>query len=308
MKTDVYDRITTRICDLLEAGTVPWHKAWFCESSMPRNLISGKKYRGINSFLLGCSDYASPHWLTFKQAKALGGNVRKGEKSTPIIFWQFLEKPDKDTGEPVKIPMLKHYNVFNVDQCELPEGKVPAIPEAPSNEFTPIQLCEQLIDNMPSPPRIVHPGMQPCYQPRVDVVKMPKPELFDGAAEYYSTMFHELTHSTGHESRLKREGITNPARFGSHRYSKEELVAEMGAAFLCGHCGIENATIDNSAAYLRHWLEVLKSDSKMVIQAAGAAQKAADYILGTTFDVADETQPEPKQPETAALMAAGSPS
>lgn len=279
-KTDVYERITNRVIEQLEAGVVPWHKPWNGQTSAPRNLISDKAYRGINLFLLACSDYASPYWLTFKQAQQIGGSVRKGETSTPIIFWQWLERENAETGKTEKIPLLRHYNVFNAEQCDLPDEKRPALPVETTHEFSPIAICETVVAGMPQRPELRHEGTQPSYQPATDRVRMPRPELFEGAEEYYGTLFHELTHSTGHPQRLNREGINQVAAFGSATYSKEELVAEMGAAFLCGHCGIDVATLDNSTAYIASWLRVLKSDKRLVIHAAAAAQKAADFILG----------------------------
>ncbi len=241
--------------------------------------------------------HGSPYWLTFRQAKGLGGHVRKGEKSCPVVFWKWLEKENRDTGKTERIPLLRYYAVFNALQCELPEGKLPAVPEAAlDNAFAPLERCEGVVADWLGKPDIQHDTSQACYRPATDVVHMPRPERFDGAEEYYSTLFHELTHSTGHASRLNRPGIADVARFGSRDYSKEELVAEMGAAFLCGHCAVENRTIDNSAAYVASWLARLRKDSKLVVQAAAQAQQAADWVLGTTWD-AEETV---KQAATAA--------
>ena len=143
----------------------------------------------------------------------------------------------------------------------------------------PIENCERVAEEMPNPPRILHNGERACYIPSSDTIKMPPEKAFETSEFYYNTLFHELTHSTGHESRLERQGITEAQIFGSRNYSKEELIAEMGAAFLCGHTGIENRVIDNSASYIEGWLSSLKKDNRFVIQAAAQAQKAADYIL-----------------------------
>lgn len=276
-----YEIITNRIIERLEEGTVPWHQPWSTE--MPKNLVSKREYRGINVFLLGSTSYANPYWLTYKQAKRLGGHVRKGERSTPVVFWRWLEREQEnsDTGEKEtkNVPLLRYYNVFNIEQCEgIPEDKIPA--QENSREFAPIDTAEKTVQDMPQRPIIRHRGSQAFYRPSADVVNMPPAELFQSSEEYYSTLLHELTHATGHESRLGRLDTDKLAAFGSKGYSQEELVAEMGAAFLCGHCQIENKTIDNSAAYIQGWLRKLKNDKRLVVFAAAQAQKAADFILG----------------------------
>jgi antirestriction protein ArdC len=230
--------------------------------------------------LLACCKYESPYWLTFKQAKQLSGSVKKGEKSMPVVFWKWNEVEDAESGKPKQVPILRYYNVFNLAQCELPEAKQPPALEVETHDFSPIDACESLVREMPKAPAIKHDTVSAFYRPSSDQVHMPPAERFEKPGEYYSTLFHELTHATGHESRLHRDGICEVSPFGSRTYSKEELIAEMGAAFLCGHCGIEDTTIDNSAAYIQGWLKKLRGDSRLVVHAAAAAQKAADFILG----------------------------
>ena len=275
----VYSVITDAIIKKLEEGTIPWKMPW--SSDAPKNLISGKSYRGINVFLLGSLGYMSPYWLTFKQAQSLGGHVNKGEKSVPVIFWKSwrtMETNDEGKLEEKGRFVLRYYRVFNIEQCTLPAEEVPQ--EDPTTRaFDPIPKCEQVVKAMPNAPEITHQSQRACYSPLLDIVNMPKPESFDAPVNYYSTLFHELAHSTGHQSRLDRDSITDPVRFGSHSYSREELIAEMGAAFLNGHCGLEDSTLDNSAAYIKGWLGRLRNDPKLVVQAAGKAQRAADYIL-----------------------------
>jgi antirestriction protein ArdC len=264
--------------ELLQQGTVPWRKPWNAQSNYPKNLISKKDYRGVNVFMLACMPFSSPYWLTFKQAQDKGGNVKRGQKSTPVIFWKWLDKneSDNETSTNGKIPMLRYYSVFNIEQTE-------GIEAPPTNEsintFTPIEIAEQIIAGMPYKPEIKYGGNKASYSPMLDYVKLPEPTTFLSPEEYYSTAFHELTHATGHASRVGRIGVTQTNYFGSHEYSKEELVAEMGAAFLCGHAGIENTIIENSAAYIAGWLKALKNDKTLLIHAAAQAQKAADYIL-----------------------------
>lgn len=291
-----YDIINGRIMELLQQRTVPWRKTWHSASNYPKNLISQKEYRGINVFMLGCQEYSSPYWLTFKQAVDKGGHVRKGEKSTPVIFWKWVDRKDavdadQEETKNGKVPLLRYYSVFNLDQVE-------GIPSPPTAEittipFTPIERAQEIIAGMPLRPEIKHGGNKACYSPMLDYVKLPVPEAFESPEEYYSTAFHELIHATGHASRVGRKGILEPSYFGSHEYSKEELVGECGAAFLCGVAGIENRTIENSAAYIQGWLKALKNDKTLLIHAAAQAQKAADYILnrkeGGEDDSTDDT-------------------
>jgi len=295
-----YEVVNQRIMELLESGTVPWRKTWNAASNSPKNLISKKDYRGINVFMLACMPYSSPYWMTYKQVSDMGGQVIKGSKSCPIIFWKWFDRKDaggddadtslNGTSSNGKIPMLRYYNVFNFEQTEGIEP--PLATETAINIFTPIERVEQIIAGMPLRPDIHHGGNSASYSPMLDYVKLPLPEAFDSPEEYYSTAFHELSHATGHASRVGRKGILEPSYFGSHEYSKEELVAEMGAAFLCGHAGIEQSTIVNSAAYIMGWLKALKNDKTLLIQSAAAAQKASDYILnrkGGEEEVTDDT-------------------
>jgi antirestriction protein ArdC len=276
----VYEIITNIILKKLEEGTIPWQKPWNTRESMPRNLVSKKEYQGINAFILGCQHYSSPFWLTFKQCKDLGGNIRKSAQGTPVVYWNWQEiEEDGETEK--KVPFMRYYTVFNVAQCEnIPEDKIPATTEATTTHIDKIMQCEGIVENWEGKPEIRHGEQRAYYQPVADLVNMPQVETFTNSEEYYSTLFHELTHSTGHEKRLNRQGITEIAPFGTPLYSKEELVAEMGAAFLCGFTGIEYATIDNSAAYIQGWLRKLKDDKKLVIIAATQAHKAVNYILG----------------------------
>ncbi len=272
----VYDVITDRIIKLLEAGTVPWHRPWGGTHRQPRNVVSNKPYRGVNTFLLSAAGYETPYWLTFKQARDRDGHVKKGEHGYPCIFWKWIERDDPDSGEATRRPFLKYYTVFNAEQCA---GIDVPVTQTPTRAFSAIQCCEHVVTGMPRAPPISHGGDRACYEPTSDRVRLPPKERFDSSEAYYGTLFHELVHSTGHESRLARSGITDTIVFGSRTYSKEELVAEMGATFLCGHTGIENKLIENSASYIASWLQRLRNDSRLVIQSAGQAQKAADYIL-----------------------------
>ena len=273
-KLDIYQMVTNTIIEQLEKGKIPWKKEWDCVNA-PVNFVTKKPYRGMNVFLLGCKGYKSPYWLSFKQVKDKRGFVKQGEKSSIVVFWEFLTFKDKENldenGVPAikQVPLLKYYRVFNTEQCE--GLTVPAIEE---RQFTPIEECEKVVNgyNM----TIEYKGDKACYSPQLDIVRMPAKEQFKSEQGFYSTLFHELTHSTGHITRLNREFGTH---FGSENYSYEELIAELGACMLCNFCGI-HTTIENSTAYIQSWLKVLKNDKKMIVTASGKAQKAVDFILG----------------------------
>jgi antirestriction protein ArdC/proteasome lid subunit RPN8/RPN11 len=304
MKKDVYQIVTDRIVRLLESATVPWHRPWKGGNQWPQNFVSRKVYRGINLFLLNTASYASPFWLTFKQVQSLGGRVKKGEQSFPVVFWKILK--EEGDGEDRRIPFLRYHSVFNVAQCE--GINVPVIPtDETQPPFQAIEKCEQIVAAMPKRPEIHHNGARACYSPSLDRVSMPEAKLFDSSEGYYSTLFHELTHATGHLSRLNRKEVSDPIRFGSDPYSREELVAEMGAAFLCGHCEIENKTIDQSASYIQSWLAKLKEDRKLVVHAAAQAQKACDFILDVEHKEEGPSEPQPKEFKVVALRECPSP-
>lgn len=282
-KDAVYQIVTDRIIDLLNKGIVPWQKPWQGGQNMPRNLISKKEYRGINLFLLHASNHGSPFWLTYKQAKELGGNVKRGEHSMPVVFWKRFDVEDKAQPDGKRtIPMLRYYSVFNVDETEgISADKIPVMDKT-TREHSPIAEAELIVKAMPKLPEIKHGQGQAAYSPVMDYVTMPNPEQFTSWQAYYNVLFHELTHATGHPSRLDRFDKAQASEqfsFGSHTYAKEELVAEMGAAFLSGHAGIVDRTLDNSAAYIASWLKRLKDDCKLVVQAAAQAQKSSDFIL-----------------------------
>lgn len=277
-----YDLITDRILSALDQGIVPWRKPWSLSAGVRPQSIVGRPYSGINALILGLSGYSDPRWLTYKKAGELGGNVVRGEKGTPIVFWKKMVKEEEsESGEKINKPfmMLRYYTVFNVEQCEgldIPPFQVKEV-----DSFDPIAEAEKIIADMPNRPRMDYDGGdQAFYRPSTDEIHLPALEDFGSSEEYYSTAFHELGHSTGHESRLNRHEMeTGIAPFGSPTYSKEELAAEFTAAFLCAESGIEN-TIDNSSAYIQGWASKLRSDKKLVIVAASQGQKAANYILG----------------------------
>lgn len=276
-----YELITQRVIEAIEkTGNLPWRKPWHSRavSSLPCNLTNKKPYRGINVFLLSMMGFNSSYWLTFKQAKALGGSVRRGEKGCPVVFWSVLEKRNPKTNEIEKIPFIRHTSVFNVDQCEGIE--IPAEQTSQSPRVNPIVECEAIVAGFTASPKIIHREQQAYYSPSADIVNMPIRDSFENAEEYYSTLFHELVHSTAHTSRLNRRSTNRLSFFGSEDYSKEELVAEFGSSFLCATAGIDAHTINNSAAYIKNWVSALRNQPKMLVEAASQAQKACDFILG----------------------------
>jgi antirestriction protein ArdC len=300
-KRDIYQEVTDRILELMDQGVAPWRqpiKPGGGGDGHPRSLATGKPYRGINVFLLAMTSwahgYASSYWATFNQVKKDGGSIRKGEKSTLVVFWKQAAMTDKESGDEITIPVLRHYNVFNADQCEgvaapdLTKGEEDGVQFEPP--FEPISEADRIVTGYSGGPLVLHTGSAAMYLPSVDTVRIAGPERFESRESYYATLFHELAHSTGHKSRLDRGLDTTLAPFGSPDYSKEELVAEMGSAFLCAAAGISPPTIEQSAAYIDGWRKKLKDDKKLVVQAAGQGQRAADHIRGVRFDV--EPQPD----------------
>ncbi len=285
---DIYAIVTEKIINLLEGGVVPWRRPW-TSTGLPRNLASKKPYRGVNFFLLSASKYVSPFWLTIRQANELGGRVRKGEESTIVAFWkvddakQKTEDDDEETdGKTRRRFLLRYYRVFNLEQCELPQTVLDKLPKTEAHEHDPIETAERIISDMPNRPEIQYTGSKAFYSSLTDRITLPPRELFTSAEEFYATALHETVHSSGSEKRLAREGICEAAPFGSPVYSKEELVAEFGAAYLCAEAGISNAVICNQAGYVAGWLKKLRDDRKLLIHAAAQAQRAADYILNRT--------------------------
>ena len=278
----VAEIVTERIIAALEKGNIPWKRPWV--SGVPKNLVSKKDYRGVNVFILAaCS--SDEYFVTYKQAQALGGSVKKGEKGIPVIFWNFIEQENKETGKKKTVPFMRYYTVFGASQCE--GLKLPEKSTIPNN---PIENCEKVIANMPNKPAQVN-GSMAFYTPSKDTVTMPLLSAFKDAASYYATAFHEYIHSTGHKCRLNREGVANLAAFGKEEYSKEELVAELGSAFLCAETGISSENlIINSAAYVKSWISVLKNDAQFIISASSKARKAAEYILNKKDETAATTE------------------
>jgi antirestriction protein ArdC len=340
---EVYKRLTERIVAMLESGTVPWRKGWV--SFLPMSLATGKPYRGVNVFLTASQGYGNPYWGTANQINSFcaecgtkmkengrtkrgrpkfscpkcggwkGHLIRKGEKSTPVVVWRPVERTKTDdTGQKVTETfwLFRMYSVFNLEQTTMADaGHGPQVPKI-NETFSPIDKAEAIIEDMADRPAIEE-GRAPAYSVKRDAVMLPRKSYFPKEIDYYSAAFHELAHATGHPSRLGRfKGEIDENIFGSDSYSQEELVAEFTATFLASEAGIEGQILENSVAYIQHWIEKLKSNPTMAYKAARDAQKAADFILGTegadgtenasdgdselpaaSVDAADQTTPAP---------------
>lgn len=284
---DVYAMVTGKIIAALEKGQVPWRKPWK-EGGEPQNLISKRYYRGVNTLLLQNAGYEHNLFLTFKQAKEIGANIKKGEKSHLVVYWNQAEKELEEasnTQEEKKAKLiLRYYSVFNISQCEnIPERYV----AKPVRAVEPIRACEDIVLGMLKPPKIKHTKQKAYYDPVKDYINMPKQASFESDAAYYSTLFHELIHSTGHEGRLNRKTLTETPTVES--YSREELVAEIGTCYLQNKAGIIGL-FENSTAYIQGWLTKLKNDKRFIFFAAGHAQRATDYILNVKNEEEDKVQ------------------
>jgi antirestriction protein ArdC len=274
-KIDVYESVTNRIIASLEAGTIPWQRPWRDSkngsASEPFNAVSVRPYNGINLLILGTMPFPSLGWLTFHQALELGGSVRKGEKGTGIVFWKFSRVKDTDTGEEKTIPFARPYTVFNVDQCDGLDAAKLKTPAPPSPAETDINKIAANIGAI-----VKHGGNKAFFSPAHDFIGMPAIDAFKTIEGYQGTLAHELTHWTGHEKRLGREF---GKRFGSDAYAFEELVAEIGSAFLCAKIGIPMEGLQH-ADYVANWLSVLKNNKKAVFLASSKARAASEFILG----------------------------
>lgn len=288
---NLYEQITNRILEQLDSGVVPWKSPYFSKTGFPKNFSTQKEYQGINVLLLASQRFTSPFFLTFLQAKELGGHVRKGEKGSLVVKYGTYSKGENEVeshDESAKSRgYLKAYTVFHSSQIEgiaFPEPE--ALPELSVTEKT--DRARAIIEGMPKRPPMHNGSAVPCYRPGTDSVHMPEQNYFVSEEAFFSTLFHELAHSTGHVSRLARKSLMNNTGINStsdtarKTYAEEELVAEMAASFLNARSGILEEEIENSAAYIKGWSEAFRSKEakSWVVRAASEGQKAADYILG----------------------------
>lgn len=288
--TDLYARVTEQVIQSLEKGVPPWICPWARSGTsgifLPVNALTGRAYRGINVLLLNARQaecgFSTHRWLTFNQAKSLGGHVRKGATGSLVVFFKMWEAEGAAAGVPTPddrrvIPLLRAFTVFNAEQVDgLPK---PTQDSAPAEPWAPLVTAERLVNASLADVR--HGGERAFYQPATDHIQMPERTLFFSREAYYATLLHELTHWTAHTARCNR-----PLQGRQHleAYAFEELVAEMGSAFLCGHCGLLPAAGGEApglqhAAYIGDWLHALRKDRRLVFSAASLGQKAADFVL-----------------------------
>ena len=288
-RVNVYQMVTDRVIEQLEKGVCPWQRPWTGASLEDGGAISytsRRPYSMLNQMLLG----RAGEWMTWKQIKDNGGKLKKGAKAGMVVFFKqtaFKKEVENENGEKEErictYPLLKYYNVFHIDDCEGIESKVK---EIEPKEHEPIEECENIINGYVEREDGLtfqndKPSGQAYYSPSKDLVVVPKINQYEIVEEYYSTTFHELTHSTMKKSRCDREEDNKMAAFGSKDYSREELVAELGAAMLCTYTGLDSEkAFKNSVAYLKGWLKALKNDNKMIVWASSRAEKAARYIIG----------------------------
>jgi antirestriction protein ArdC len=282
--TDTYQRITDFVIEQLEKGEIVWQTGWNT-LGLPKNMATGHQYKGWNIFFLNFITmyygYKTSYFITYKQAMDLKGTIRRGQKGHTVLWWATLEDRTKTTkvnGEEqylmYRVP--KCHTVFNIDQTYGIE--FPNVEEIFRSHSGKIHACDRIIENMPARPVIEHRGDKAYYNKTTDCITLPAVEMFHSDEAYYKTLFHELAHSTGHAKRLNRKELVESDGFGKELYSKEELTAELTAAFLCAISGIGQQTIINSTAYIQGWLSALKNDKRLILKASSQAQAAADYI------------------------------
>ncbi len=295
-KIDLYQLVTDQIINSLEQGVIPWQRPW-AVAGVPMNLLSKRQYRGINLWLLLLLNYERNFFLTWDQIKASGGSVMAGQRGHIVVFWKQLSKKtvEEQSDKQKQVPMLRYYKVFNIAQCrDIPEHIIPKADET-IKEFIPKMECESIIQTMTDAPVIEHKEQKAYYNILTDVINMPKKKSFKSVDSYYSTLFHELVHSTGAEKRLGRKTLTDMVPFGTPSYAMEELVAEMGSAYLSRFAGILPNEIENTVAYLDNWLGVFKKDKRFLITAAGQAQRAVDMVLSSKEEESKEEVDESKE-------------
>lgn len=304
VKTDVKQVITDRIVALMERGTEAWKKTWKAAAAagMPCNASTGAPYRGVNILILWAqreeAGFSSNRWMTYKQAQAVGAQVRKGEKSVTCVYFEMLKRKEPQDGEAEFFPMAKAFSLFNLDQIDnVPEQLQDYISDMTPPAFSQDEIAEQFI--AASGAQIEHHGTRAFYRPSTDTIVLPEREAFISPANYYATACHELTHWTGHTSRLDRD-FSKSRRFGDEHYAFEELVAELGSAFLAGHFGFIDATVENHASYLASWIKVLKNDKSAIFTAAKHASAAYEFLADLADPATEQGEEQTPAMQTAA--------
>ena len=282
---EIYEQVTAKIVSLLEQGTIPWRRPWTSiGSTTPQNALTRRQYKGINKLLLWmeCDErgYCSGLWATYRQWQILGHQVRRGEHATKVLFWKSWHEVviDETTGkrQTKRHQLVREHSLFALEQCVSEIINIPPLRQQTEQAFVDLRPAEDAI--AATGLTIVNGGDQASYSPDFDVITIPHRQNFESEAAYLNTVFHEMIHASGHKHRLNRVDHWPP--YASADYAMEELVAELGAAFLCSALGVPHTTDhEQSAAYIATWLPVLKSDSRAIVTASEAAAKAADYIL-----------------------------
>jgi antirestriction protein ArdC len=312
----IHELVTERMIAALERGTIPWQKPWQAPTGQPRSMSTGQPYRGVNVFLLALTaadeGYSSPFWGTYRQIGDHGGQVQRGERSTLVVFFkqhqvadqgQDIGREELGEGGMKAVPVLRYFRVFNAEQADgLPHRFHPE-----PGAFAEITQPQTVLDGYlhHDGPQLRHvAGDRADYHWRTDTIRLPRREQFRTSEGYYAAAFHECGHSTGHPSRLARPGIAAFDHFGSDRYAKEELVAQMTSSILCAQTGIDTSEeFSNSASYIASWLQALRDDKKLVIAAAAQTQRASDMVIQPSREAEPGQKPEPGQeakPMTAA--------
>ncbi|MBK8954986.1 MAG: DUF1738 domain-containing protein [Saprospiraceae bacterium] len=292
--TSLYDEVTNRIIAMIENGVAPWRKTW-STYGLARNYVSGRLYTGINYILMNNTGHPIPYFATFNQIKELGGTIKKGAEASLVIYFKMYYKDSDDKtltpeiakdryqkGEDIKVlRFIRYYNVFNIEDIEGIEIDQTRFPEVKLSDNEKITRCEEIIMNMSNPPDLRQiDSNKAFYSPEQDFINLPSIGQFETSEHYYATYFHELIHATGHASRLARVEVMDFSGFGTTPYSKEELVAEMGASMLCSLVQIDSEQVkENSISYMAGWLKVLKEDPKFIFRVSAEAQKAVEFIL-----------------------------
>lgn len=295
MNIDVYQQVTDRIVATMETHGLRWAKPWTGKTGagkLPVSISTGNNYTGINTILLWAEDRTDTRWGTYKAWQAKGAQVRKGERGTSVIFFKQLTVKDRDSDDDKikRIPLIRTYTVFNAEQCDnVPE--LPAAEPVQVQDGKPLEHVEAFISTTTADVHVVPGSDKAFYTPGLDFIQVPSMADFHRTtqvSDYYGTLLHELVHWTGHKNRL---GRLQSGGFGSEAYAKEELVAELGSAFLCSELGIDAEPREDHAAYLQSWIKSLKNDKRLIVSAAAHAQRACNYLHGNKAEIA-ETEAE----------------
>ena len=277
----VLDAVVSQIIERIEAtGVLPWQRPWR-SANQPMNMEYKNAYSGLNRWSCILAGYTSPFWLTFPQIRKFGGKIKKGNQHTKIMKVALIEKKRKNAQGEEEVyarwtQPVKYYKMWNLEQTEGIEA-----PEvADDGSFEPIKACEDVVKGFTDAPAVVFGGSKASYNLKKDEIEIPKKEAFISPEEFYNTLFHEYAHATGHSSRLNRRTLVENANFGTETYGKEELVAELTASMLCGHCNVEQKTINNSSAYISGWLNKMRAEPRMLMASAGMAEKAFKHVVG----------------------------